>query len=108
VTDAQHEIYGSYGQSLGLCAWSYKSLWKAIAPDRLYMATDCYVPWFDHWDEDDVQYDARHGSKSDSVNLLFIDGHIETTYEADIAPLRYLTQWQNSLPWYDSDAVRYN
>jgi len=104
VNDAQAGAYGTYGLNMAGFAWTWQSLWEIIIPDRMYMATDCYTTYFDRWDEDDDQYDARHGPRYDTVNMLFTDGHIEATYEKDIV-LRFEVPWRGGLPWYNSHLI---
>jgi len=77
-------VQGSYGLNCRRAAWSWPSLWDIPRPAECYLFADSWIFAFDHIHEADRWYAERHGPAGDFVNIMFNDGHSESTTEDDI------------------------
>ena len=77
-------VQGNYGLNNRRSGWRWPSLWDIAQPAECYLFCDSWLYAFDHVNDTDRWYQARHGSKGDLINLVFNDGHSVPHTEPEI------------------------
>jgi prepilin-type N-terminal cleavage/methylation domain-containing protein len=109
VTPWEYGAYGTYGPNMRITAWNYYKFWGTLCPDKMYLMADTYMFFFvrGQWDSvggESASYALRHGVRSDQINLMFMDGHIEACPESSIIPY-WITpgDYGQVLPWWNGE-----
>jgi len=101
------EIVGSYGLNMRGCAWIWHPLHETHIPDQMYLLADSsyshFVLWGDVYDPNSGKtFEPRHGTKFDTINLMFMDGHIVPMPKWDLVDAQeceFASGYANALPW---------
>jgi prepilin-type N-terminal cleavage/methylation domain-containing protein len=85
INDWYYDIMGTYGMNNRMSSFWFASHWKIETlgqAGQTFFFGDSWCPGLDHWQDWDVTFAARHGTKGTFVNITMRDGHSEV-YEYD-------------------------
>ena len=80
--------------------WRRINYWAIAKPSECYMFADSWLQSFDHVAEWDHWYSLRHGPSREFLNIMFSDGHSESTLEADIVTAGDSMPYGVGTPWW--------
>ena len=114
ISQWQAELFGSYGLNMRGCAWIWHSLHETLRPDMMYCMADSsyshFVLWGSIYDPNSSKiFEPRHGTRFDTVELTYMDGHVSPTWMYDIIDAE-LTEFfegynRDTLPWRNGEKV---
>jgi len=98
-------VQGNYGLNNRRSGWNWPEFWDIAQPAECYLFCDSWIYAFDHVNDTDRWYQARHGSKGDLINLVFNDGHSVPHTEPEILTIDQALyglhdQYGKVVPWW--------